>query len=156
VLCATIKCIAVITCKRGSAAVVRTSCCSYGKGLILNLSRAETTEPINTKVWTIDYLGEIIAKFGLGWFYRGFSPCGWNVHFYCFFFLFRQSGYRPQFATDFDVLWLKRRRLALECAFWASEVLKASVRGSKSPKSGPVGKSQPKRKRPKIPYNFVI
>jgi len=38
-----------ITCKRGSAAVVRTSCCSYRKHQILRLSRAETTEPINTK-----------------------------------------------------------------------------------------------------------
>jgi len=63
-----------ITCKRGSAAVVTTSCCSYGTGRILHLSRAETTEPINTKFWTIDYLGEMkeIAKFGSDWFYGGF------------------------------------------------------------------------------------
>jgi len=61
---------ALITCKRGSAAVVRTGWSSYGKGQILKLSRAETTEPINTKFWTIDYLGELkrIAKFG----YDGF------------------------------------------------------------------------------------
>jgi len=48
------------------ATVVRTTCCSYGTGNILHLSRAETTVPINTKFWTIDNLGEIsrIAKFG--------------------------------------------------------------------------------------------
>jgi len=33
-------------------------------------------------------------------------------------------------------------------------VLKFSVSGSKSIKSGSIGQSQPKRKRPKIPYNF--
>jgi len=44
-----VHCLLVITCKRGSAAVVRTSCCSYGKHQILHLSRAETTEAINTK-----------------------------------------------------------------------------------------------------------
>jgi len=143
----------LIPCKRGSAAVVRTSCCSYGKRQILHLSRVETTEPINTKFWTINYLSEIkrIANFGSDWFYGGFSPCGLNVHFCCHFFLFRRSGYRPQFATDFDVLWLKRLRLAYGCAFWVSEVLKFSVRGSKSPKSGSVGKS-----KPKIPYTFVF
>lgn len=37
--------------------------------------------------------------------------------FFFFFFLFRQLTYRPQFATDFDVLWLKRRGLAQGCAF---------------------------------------
>jgi len=37
------------TCKRGSAAVVRTTCCYYGKGQILYLSRAETPIPVNTK-----------------------------------------------------------------------------------------------------------
>jgi len=103
-----------ITCKRSSTAVVRTSCCSNGEGRILHFSRAETTEPINTKFWKIDYLVEIkrIAKFGSDWLYGVFSLCGWNVHFYCYFFLFCRSGYRPQFATDFDVIWLKRRRLA--------------------------------------------
>jgi len=71
-----------ITCKRGSAAVVRTTCCSYGEPQILNLSRAETTEPINTKFWTIDYLGEIkrIAKFGCNGFSGSVSPSGWNIH----------------------------------------------------------------------------
>jgi len=39
-----------ITCKRGSAAVVRTTCYTYGKGYILHLSRAETTLPFNTKL----------------------------------------------------------------------------------------------------------
>jgi len=29
----------------------------------------------------------------------------------------RRSGYRPQFETDFDVLWLKRFGLAQGCAF---------------------------------------
>jgi len=55
-----------ITCKRRSGAVVRTTCCPYGEGPILYLSRAETTEQINTKCWMIDYFGEIqrIAKFG--------------------------------------------------------------------------------------------
>jgi len=55
-----------IPCKRGSAAVVRTTCCSYGKGQILHFSRAETTVPINTKFLMIDYLGDIkrIAKCG--------------------------------------------------------------------------------------------
>jgi len=59
-----------ITCKRVSAALVRTCCCSYGKGQILHLSRAVTTVPINTKFLTIDYLGEIkrIAKFGCNQF----------------------------------------------------------------------------------------
>ena len=37
--------------------------------------------------------------------------------FFTFFFLFRQPTYRPQFATDFDVRWLKRRGLAQGCAF---------------------------------------
>jgi len=61
----------------------------------------------------------------------------------CFFWI----GYRPQFATDFDVSWLTRFGLAQGCAFWVSEVLKFSVRGSQLPKSGTVGKFQPK-----IPY----
>jgi len=30
-----------------------TTCCSYGKGHILHLSRAETTVPINTKFWRL-------------------------------------------------------------------------------------------------------
>jgi len=48
-----------IICKRGSAAVVSTRCCFYGKGQIFHLSRAETTLPINTKFRTIDYVGEM-------------------------------------------------------------------------------------------------
>jgi len=68
-----------------------------------------------------------------------------------FFFRVLRSGYRPQFATDFDVLWLKIFGLAQRCAFWASKVLTFSERGSKSPKSDSEGKSQLK-----IPYNFVI
>jgi len=76
-----------ITCKRGSAAVVRTSCCSYGKHQILHLSRDETTEPINTKFWAIDYLGDKkgITKFGSDRFKDSVSPSGWNVQFSCFF-----------------------------------------------------------------------
>jgi len=68
----------VITCKRGSAAVVRTTCCSYGEPQILNLFRAETTVPINTTFSTIDYLGEIttIAKFGYDRFKGSVSPGG--------------------------------------------------------------------------------
>jgi len=34
--------------------------------------------------------------------------------------------------------------------------VKIESKQSKSPKSCSVGKSHPKRKRPKIPYNFVI
>jgi len=60
-----------ITCKRGSAEVVRTSYRSYGKGQILHLSRALTTVPINTKLWTIDYLGE---KKRIAICSRGVSP----------------------------------------------------------------------------------
>jgi len=52
-------------CKRGSAAMVRNTCCSYGKGQIMNLSRAETTLPINTKFWTIDYEEHCIILFRL-------------------------------------------------------------------------------------------
>jgi len=70
-----------ITYKGGSAAVVRATCCSYGKVQILQLSIAETTEPINTKFWTIDYLGEVkrIAKFGYDRFKGSVSPSGWNI-----------------------------------------------------------------------------
>jgi len=94
--------------------VVRTSCCSYGKHHILHLSKAETTEPINTKFGTIDYLGDIkgIAKFGSDWFYRGFPHVGEMCNFAVFSSPVRRSGYRPQFATNFDVLWLKRFGLA--------------------------------------------
>jgi len=68
-----IKLTAVITCKRGSTAVLRTTCCSYGKGQILHLSKPETTLPINTRFWTIDNVGEMkrIAKFGSDGFYGG-------------------------------------------------------------------------------------
>jgi len=77
----------IITCQRGSAAVVRTSCCSCGIHQMLHLSRAENTEPINTKFWTNDYLGDIkgIAKFGWDRFKGSVSPSGWNVQFSCFF-----------------------------------------------------------------------
>jgi len=82
----------------------------------------------------------------------GASPHVGEMYNLCVFSSpFRRSGYRPQFATDFDVLWLKRFGLAQVCAFWVSKVLKVSVRGSKSSKSDSVGKSQPK-----IPYKFVI
>jgi len=142
----------VNTCKRGSAAVVRTICCSYGKHQILHLFRAETTEPINTNFWTIDYLGNIkeIAKFGSDQFKGSVSPSGWNIQYPVFSSGLLWSDYRPQFATDFDVLWLKRFGLAQGCAFWVFKVLKFIVRGLNSPKSGSVGKSQLK-----IPY-FVF
>jgi len=41
----------------------------------MHLSRAETTLPIYTKFWTIDFVGEMkrIAQFGSDWFY-GASP----------------------------------------------------------------------------------
>jgi len=107
----------LIRCERGSAAVLRTTCCSYGKVQILHLSRAETTQPINTKFWTIDYLGEIkrIAKFGYDRFKGSVSPCGWNIQYPVFSSGLLWSGYRPQFATDF--IWLKRFGLAQGCAF---------------------------------------
>ena len=42
-----------------------------------------------------------------------------SVFFLLSFFLFRQLTYRPQFATDFDVLWLKdvvwRKDVPFEC-----------------------------------------
>ena len=48
-----------------------------------------------------------------------------------------------------DVVWRKDVPLM-------SELLKSTFRGSKSPKTAPVEKSQPKRKRPKMLNNFVI
>jgi len=53
---------------------------------ILHLSRAETTEPINTKFGTIDYLGEIkrIAKFGCDRFKGSVSPSGCNIQYSVF------------------------------------------------------------------------
>jgi len=70
-----------------------------------------------------------------------------------FFYLFRWSGYiRNGFwcsmaqKTSFSVrmFLLSIRSVNIEC------------KGVKIPKTGPVGKSQPKRKRSKVPYNFVI
>ena len=78
------------------------------------------------------------------------------VFYFCFVFFFRQLAYRPQFATDFDVWWFKRRGLAKGCAFWVSEVLKSTLRGSKSSKTAPVWESQTKRKCPKMLNKFVI
>jgi len=75
------------TCKRGSAAVVRTSNCSYGKGQILHLSRAETTVPINTKFWMIDYVGEIMRIARFGWDWRA-SPRVSEIYSFTVFFLF--------------------------------------------------------------------
>ena len=49
------------------------------------------------------HVGEVYSYI-LGFFFLTF--------FFFFFFLFRQLTYRPQFATDFDVWWLKRRDLA--------------------------------------------
>ena len=105
--------------------VVRTGFSSFGRGQTLHLSRAETTIPINTKFWTNDYVGQRkrLAKFRSDRFYGSGSPCGWSIqfqilvsfvtYFFCFcFFLCRQLTYRPQFATDFDVWWLKTRGLA--------------------------------------------
>jgi len=68
----------------------------------------------------IDYLGDIkgIAKFGSDWFYGGASPhVGEMYNFRVFYCPVRRSVYRPRFATDFDVLWLKRFGLAQGCAF---------------------------------------
>jgi len=69
------------------AAVVRTSYCSYGKGHILHLSRAETTIPINTKVLTINFIVEMRwnTKCGWDWFHGGVSPFGWNLQFLAVF-----------------------------------------------------------------------
>ena len=93
------------------------------------------------------HVGEIYSSDSRFFFFR---------YFFFYFFLFRQLAYRPQFATDFDVLWLKRRGLAQGCAFWGSEMLKSTFRGSKCQKTAPVGKSQPTRKCPKMLNNFVI
>jgi len=55
--------------------VVRTSCCSNGRGQTLHLFSVETMIPINTKFLMIDYVGEMkkIAQFRLDRFY-GASP----------------------------------------------------------------------------------
>jgi len=96
----------------------------------------------NCQIWLQKVLGERLPKWVK---YTLFVVIVMGS--FAFASMFLWTGYRPQFATDFDVLWLKRFGLAQGCAFWVSKVLKFSVRGSKSPKCGSVGKSQPK-----IPY----
>ena len=80
------------------------------------------------------------------------------VFFVTFFFLFRQLTYRPAIRNGVriltydgskDVVW--RKDVPFECP----EVLQLTFRGSKSPKTAPVGKSQPKRKRLIMLNNFV-
>jgi len=94
-----------ITCKRGSAAVVRATCYSYGKGQILHHSRAE---PIKTKFWKWDkenyqiWLRSVLWDRLPMWVKYTLFRC--RLCFFLFL-LFRWSGYRPQFATDFDVLY---------------------------------------------------
>jgi len=146
-----------ITCKPGSAAVARTSYCSYGKEQLLQLSRAETTIPINTKFWTIDYVGEMkrIVKVGWDWFHGGISLCGWNIHFSWF-----SSSFFDQ-ATDHNSQQIlmhygSKSSFGVRMCLLGVGSVKIDCKGAKSPKSGPVRKSQPKRKRSKVPYNFVI
>ena len=63
--------------------VVRTSFCFYGRGLTFHLVRTETTVPIKTKCWTINYLSEVreFAKFGRNWFSKR-SPTWFSVFFF--------------------------------------------------------------------------
>ena len=133
--------------------VVRTGLGSHGRGQNSHLSRAETTVPINTKFWKNNYVGWMkrIAKFRsnrftwaapyVGEIYSSRFSVLFFITVFFFYFLFRQPAYRPQFATDFDVWWLKRRGLAWGCAFWVSQVLKLTCRGSTSSKTALVGKS---------------
>jgi len=110
-----------ITHKRGSAAVVRNSCCSYGKGHILHLSRAETTEPINTKFWTIDYRVKIkrITKFGYDRFEGSVSPSGLTIHYkwWVVYYFLLVSLNRLQTTICNGFWWIQRFDLAQGCAF---------------------------------------
>jgi len=105
----------------------------------------------------IDYVGELkrIDKCGWDWFH-GASPHVREIYsFINYINFFRSSGHIPQFARDFDVLWLQRPRSALGCAFeYPKTVLSLSMRKLKSPNSDLVGESHPVRKRLKVSYNM--
>jgi len=112
---------------------------------------------INIKFWTIDYVGGMkrIAKFGSDWFYGGFSPCGWNDTFTVFStcFVDQAIDHNSQriliYYGSKDFVWRKDVPLSIRR-------VKIESKEVNFPKSGSEWKSQPKRKRPKIPYNFVI
>ena len=96
--------------------------CSYGKGHTLQLSRAETTVPINTKFCTNDYVGQTkrVAKLCSNRLYESGFPCETHSYRFSVFFKFfllhfllvSSTHLQTTIHKGFDVWCFKRRDLA--------------------------------------------
>jgi len=127
-----------ITGKRGSAAVVRTTCCPYGKGQILHISRAETTLPIITKFWTISYVGEIrklpnLVQTGS----TGASPHVGEMYTWLFFLLVSLIRLQTTIRNGFWCFMAQKTSFGVRMSPLSIRSVKIECKGVKIPKSWP-------------------
>jgi hypothetical protein len=138
--------------------VVRMGYSSYGRGHTLHLSEAEFTISIHTKFWTNDYVGQTkrIAKFSV--LLERLPMCvKYTVTDSPFFLLLLvlSTHLQTSIRNGFWRMMAENTWFGVRMSLLRVRSVTNDFRSSKSPKSAPVGKSQPKRKRPIMLNNFL-